>query len=311
MSAIALAPKTSQLTLNLFDGTRQPVAGNLQVLITIRNGFQEQLFRNFKTGSSIPFRLPFYDNLGDNYTVIASAGDYEDAGFTPVSLSPAAPQQLALMLLRKDAKFNFHDAQWDTVRAANPSLAALFAHGAADDAAAKTRYTNLLEDRPASLACLLNITTAMADIDLPQHTPLFYFKELIWDDTMAQDRFFGYADAELVDQVRTAVLHGTFVAVSAILHPGATSSYKQVQFGEANVQLTFHENDTRTIDGVPCVKIEPDIDYFRDPAAHLLLEVIPNAVTGGLTDPRQVYVLRWIAGQHAGVPEFNPPYTIG
>jgi RHS repeat-associated protein len=28
-----------------------------------------------------------------------------------------------------------------------------------------------------------------------------------------------------------------------------------------------------------------------------------------MTDPKQVYVLRWIAGRHAGVPEFAPPYT--
>jgi hypothetical protein len=49
--------------------------------------------------------------------------------------------------------------------------------------------------------------------------------------------------------------------------------------------------------------------------AHALLEVIPNAfekLTGqtGLTDPKLVYVLRWIASRHAGVPNFDPLYTI-
>src|SRR5574337_1278721 len=39
-----------------------------------------------------------------------------------------------------------------------------------------------------------------------------------------------------------------------------TSSYKQIQFGEANVQLTFHEGETQSIDGVDCVGVEPDID---------------------------------------------------
>jgi hypothetical protein len=38
--------------------------------------------------------------------------------------------------------------------------------------------------------------------------------------------------------------------------------------------------------------------------------VIPNSITHGLTDPKKVYVLRWIAGRHAGIPEFSPPYTI-
>ena len=56
--------------------------------------------------------------------------------------------------------------------------------------------------------------------------------------------------------------------------------------------------------------VEPDIDYYKDLAAHALLEVVANGITGSLTDPRQVYVLRWIAGRHAGVPGFDPPYTI-
>jgi hypothetical protein len=61
---------------------------------------------------------------------------------------------------------------------------------------------------------------------------------------------------------------------------------------------------------VNCILVEPDLDYYKDLAAHALLEVIPNALTGGLTKPEEVYVLRWIAGRHAGVAEFNPPYTI-
>ena len=58
------------------------------------------------------------------------------------------------------------------------------------------------------------------------------------------------------------------------------------------------------------ILVEPDIDHYKDLAAHSLLEVIPNTVTHGLTNPEAVYVLRWIAGRHAGVAEFNPPYTI-
>ena len=96
----------------------------------------------------------------------------------------------------------------------------------------------------------------------------------------------------------------------ALFHRGATDSYKQVQFGEANVQLTFHTNDTKDIDGLQYIKMEPDIDYYKDLAAHSLLEVITNGISHTLTDPRQVYTLRWIAGRHAGVPEFNPPYAI-
>ena len=115
-----------------------------------------------------------------------------------------------------------------------------------------------------------------------------------------------------MDQVRRAALDGEFAPEPnpGLFHPDATSSFKQIQFGEANVQLTFHEKNVQNIDGVACIKVEPDIDYYKDLGAHTLLEVIPNAITHGLTDSKEVYVLRWITGKHAGVPEFAPPYTI-
>jgi hypothetical protein len=95
-----------------------------------------------------------------------------------------------------------------------------------------------------------------------------------------------------------------------LFHPGATRSFKQIQFGEANLQVTFHEQSTTTVDGVECLKVELDIDYYRDPLAHALLEVLPNQFPGRMTEPAIVYVLRWIAGRRAGVPDFNPPFTI-
>jgi hypothetical protein len=55
----------------------------------------------------------------------------------------------------------------------------------------------------------------------------------------------------------------TFENAPADLHPGATRSYKQIRFGEANVQLTFHENERLEVDGVSCVMVELDIDYFK------------------------------------------------
>jgi hypothetical protein len=89
-----------------------------------------------------------------------------------------------------------------------------------------------------------------------------------------------------------------------------------VQFDVANVQLTFHGRDTATFQDenhnpVQCLKIEPDIDYYKDLGAHGLLEVIPNAVTHSLTDPMVVYMLRWMAARReVHLPEFNPLYTV-
>ncbi len=311
MAGFTAAPRTSDLKVRIFDGTRQPVAAGVQVLFTIMDGTGKRVYWDYYPAETV-FRVPFHDNFGDNYTVVASAGGYTQAGFTPVKCSPEIPQTLDLMLLKKGAEFNFAAARWEALAARDPLLHGILVHGAAGEDAARDRYTQLMETRTAALACLFNITTALTAIQLPAGNPLQYFKELIWDDTMQQDRFYGWADRLLHDQVRLAAAQGLFSRepASAVFHTGATDSYKQIQFGEANVQLTFHGNDTRTVDGVECVKLESDIDYHKDLAAHALLEVVYNGITGSLTDPRQVYVLRWIAGRHAGVPLFDPPYVI-
>jgi len=294
--------------VNLCDGTRQPIQGK-KVRIRILDGFQNMLFDNDKRAPTTVFRLPYRDNLQDNCTVLATADEYVDAGFTPVKLSLKAVAMVDLMLLPDDARFQF--LSWNSVRKRDSVAAGFLALGSSDGEA-QMHYEDLQKNKPAALASLLNLITAMETIQLPSRTPLDYFKLILWDDSLAQDRFVVYADKALLDQVRRAAADGEFAPEPnpGLFHPDATSSFKQIQFGEANVQFTFHEKDAKKIDGINCIKVEPDIDYYKDLGAHALLEVIPNTITHGLTDPKRVYVLRWIAGKHAGVPEFSPPYTL-
>jgi hypothetical protein len=296
------------MVITLYDGTRQPIQGKL-FLIRIFDGFQDQLFDKFKPAPTTVFSLPFHDNLQDNSIVLASGKGYVDAGFSPVKRSLKAVAMVDLMLLEDNADFKFQT--WAALKNSDPVISNFISVGSSD-AEAKAHYDNVRQTMPPAPASLLNLATAMKAIQLPNKTPLDYFKEILWDESLAQDRFFGYADKSIVDQVRRAAMEHEFAPEPnpGLFHPDATSSFKQIQFGEANVQVTFHEKDTKKIDGVDCIKVEPDIDYFQDLGAHTLLEVIPNSITHGLTDPRKVYVLRWIAGRHAGVPEFAPPYTI-
>jgi hypothetical protein len=308
MSSPALSPNESQLTVRIVDGTRQTFSDKKPILYTVFDGNQKERFRQDENSATINFNLPFFNNFGDNYRVIASADGYYDAGYFPVALNHTHASQLDIMLLPKNNSFNFANARWDMVKDSLP----LLSNGVSDDEASN-RYSALMENKPKSLAALLNITTAMRQIFLSgSDTPLSYIKQIIWDDTLAQDRFFAYADAKLIDQVRAAEQRGLFAVEpgAALFHPGATASWKQTLFGQGDVQLTFHENQTKTIDGTACVVLEPDIDLYKDLGAHFLLEVIPNKATGGLTNPEAVYVLRWIAGQQHGVAEFAPPYTI-
>ncbi|MDQ1472945.1 MAG: hypothetical protein QOJ99_4425 [Bryobacterales bacterium] len=281
-----------------------------QILLTVRDGAQNQLFRNFINGPSVRLELPFHNNFADNYSIVAFADGHEQAGFQPVAISPNAPGQLDLMLLPKDGNFHFAGARWTDILSKKSLLGQIF--GASLTGSASDAYAQLMEEHPDRLACLLNITTAMQQISLPQKSPLDYFRTFDLA-ALAPDRIFGYADATLVDQVRRAAQQGEFdtqPAIDLTLHGDATSSFKQNQFGEANVQLTFHEKNRKTIGGVDCEYVEPDIDYFRDNGAHLILEIIPNGLTGNVSKPRVVYVLRWIAGRRSGVPEFDPLYTI-
>jgi hypothetical protein len=82
-----------------------------------------------------------------------------------------------------------------------------------------------------------------------------------------------------------------------------------VQFGEANVQLTFHGNDTKKIAGVDASRWSRT-STTSETSARTLWEVIVNGITGSLTDPKQVYVLRWMAGRHASRARFQLRRTL-
>jgi hypothetical protein len=141
---------------------------------------------------------------------------------------------------------------------------------------------------------------------------LSYFKQMCWDGTLAQDRFFGYVDPKIIPAVRKAAAQGAFAEEKdcAQFHPGSTCSWKQIAFPVSNVQLTFHENDTKVIDGVNCVKIEPDIDLYRDLLEHGFAEVFPNFINHALTNPYDVFAMRWTTSADDNGPAFDPGYEL-
>ncbi len=299
----------SKVQLRIFDGSRQLFSAPAKFLVTITDDNLTQHVRDYYDDNDIVFDLPFFNNLGDYYTVVVWATGFKQAGFSPVLLSDHYQKIVDIMLVSNDPGFSFASAGWDIANKRYPFLG-----GDVDSAAGAARYGNLLEQAEKSLACLLNLGEAMSQIQLSQGAPLDYIKRLRWDAPYApaQDRFFAWSDVRLIDQVKIAAAAGKFAVENnpGLFHPGATSSWKQIEFGEANVQLTFHEDEKLTIGGVDCVMVEPDIDYYQNLAAHAIFEVIPNALTHSLTDPVEVYVLRWMAGRTTGVPEFAPIYAI-
>lgn len=317
----ARAPNTGTIRLNIVDGTRQPVPEDLTLLVRVLDGRHQPVATNWVNGPTIPIvGLPFHDSPDDWYTLVVHADGYEDAGIYPVRLQAGRVIDANVMLLPKGGNFHFPPI---ASLQSDPRIYQLIANGAAAGGEAD-RYHTTLESSPQQLGALLTIGAAIRDLPLNDlSSPLDYHWEVIWD-LLAPDRFWAWVDARLADRIQTlASLHSVAEEQDAAhWHPGipgriqpATRSWKEVRFDVANVQLTFHEQDTRNItlpDGtsVACVVIEPDIDYYKDVVSHGLLEVVPNLLTGGKTDPRMDYSLRWMATQLEGLPPFNPPCTI-
>lgn len=313
--------QTGSIVLNVFDGQRRLVPQGTKLLVRIIDGNQKFIVDRYYDGPSIRFDgLPFYDNFGDNYTVIVWTDGYKQAGFTPVKISnkPEAMPVLDLMLLPSKNMIDFSDASFDALKLANSPIYFLLLSGDAEPVA-KARWEALMKNDPLTAICILNISTALLDAKLGSGNPVLPFvRRIIFDSHSAdgkekpsKSRFFAYADKRLIEELNGEVKRGTWHADpgSFVFHPGSTASFREKRFGEANMQVTFFENDTTVIDGVACVKVEIDIDYYRDPAAHAILEVLPHLLTGGASDPVTVYQLRWIAGRRSG-NDFAPPYRI-
>jgi len=299
--------KTAPAMLSIVDGEGRPF--ERPVALRVYNGRDVPPTIHEAMGPNIYIKAPFHEGIGDTYAVCASSDGYRDSGCF-FKADPSVLAEPKLLMIRKDAKAQF--SPWTDLKSKFPHVANFLVTGG-DVAAAEAHYNALRKERPESLACLLNLIQAMAEIDLAGRSPLSFFKAICWDESMAQDRFYGYVDPAIIPAVRAAASKGMFSEEKdcATFHPGATCSWKQIAFGVANVQLTFHETATAVFDGTRCVKIEPDIDLYKNIVEHGFGEVFPNLLTHGLTNPYAVYALRWTTAQDGGGPPFDPGYGIG
>jgi hypothetical protein len=301
----------ARATIVLYDGAEQPVAEEMDVLLEVRNNYGVNR-SNWVKGPIIQLELQFFDGPGDNYTVtIWVKGNRGTGDF--VKAEPKVHQVLKFMLIPVPTKLTFRP--WAELKVKYPRAAEFVGLGLADDAAAQQRYATLQTDKPASLACFMNLIAAMNEIGIGGvKTPLDYLKDIKWDETFAQDRFFGYVDPAMIPAVVAAAGDGEFAEEKnpGALHPGATLSYKQTEYDYSNVQLTFHQNaaDLKKVGDLECVMFEPDMDLYRDLLNHGLLEVLPNLLTHGLTDPVDILSLRWLDTTDAYESPFDPGYSL-
>jgi hypothetical protein len=151
----ASAPGIGLVTVNIYDGTRQPIAAGTQILLTIHDGAQREVLSKQIPGPTIHLNFTVQNNFADNYSIVASAPGYEQAGFVPVTVVAGAPRVLDLMLLKKDASFHFANAKWSDILAKKPKLANLLT-ASVNGSDPGLAYGDMMENRPEILACLLN-----------------------------------------------------------------------------------------------------------------------------------------------------------
>ncbi len=299
------------LRISVFDGTRNLIPNGKQLLFRIVDGRQKEIVTKNQASPNMTVSLSIANNFEDDYTVIVSGNGYRQAGFRPIAPESNKELALDLMLLPKETKFEFNSAKWETLLHTHPKWTS-FLKGQLDETTAENQYVTWMKSGPEQLAAFLNFAEALGDVRFRTGVAFDYLRQPLTGGLAKDclvDRCFAFSKIDIVTQLKCAVEDGTFEYAYSDLHPGATRSFKEIRFGEANLQITLHENDRCTIGEDKHIKVEIDMDYHKDPLAHFLFEVLPNSF-GGTTDPRRIYCLRWIAGRRSGVGEFDPPYKL-
>src|SRR5690348_15126684 len=102
---------TGSILIQLADGTRQALANTVKWTARIFDGRSpdewKQTIVDGSGSAELIKGLTYFDNFGDNYTVIVYADDFQGAAWKPVHISPAKPVGVNLMLIPKDAHLNF------------------------------------------------------------------------------------------------------------------------------------------------------------------------------------------------------------
>ena len=102
----------AEILVRVFDGTRRLIKPDVQMLITLVDGYGNHSPGFYHTGPEVLIAVPFYNNLQDSYTVIVSAKGYKDGGYRPAKVSLTQQQVVDVMLLPKAATLRFRDSDW-------------------------------------------------------------------------------------------------------------------------------------------------------------------------------------------------------
>ena len=296
------------MNIELCDGTRELVVPTFESRITVINGALKIVEQRRVVGQPLPFEVEVTNGPMDNYSVHVSATHYHDTWFHPIRIGKLGARPVSLMMLPRQTRYRF--TTWDNLSA---DVREFFSLELGGEAAGLVKHNEMLEGPEKQrdiLAAFHNFTTALKGLSL-EGRPLFgYFRRLIWtgEKPPARDRFYALAHRDIGEALERARKRKEWANASTAFHPGATKSYKEKSYGEGNLQLSIYGKDDAW--GRDFVKVEVDIDYYRDELSHGLLELVPNKLAERTTDPKMAYRLRWIAMRNSGGVGFEPPYIL-
>ena len=143
---------TANIILNVYDGKRQLLDKAVQWSAQAIDGrsLNERKTLTFPnlSGGSVLLNVPFFDNFGDNYTIIVKADGFEMGAWRPVTVSNRAPVTMDILLLPNNGALHFAGATWDKLSVLRPNVAKMIRAGSATPQAAAAMYAGGFEKRP-------------------------------------------------------------------------------------------------------------------------------------------------------------------
>ncbi len=292
--------------------------------VTVRDDKSGQRMHSFYQGDELAITVPDFDGTSATFTISAHAPGYTKAVSKHVRIEHGSNIVVSLMMVPRHASLDMEDAHWQNMAVEDPQLLSRLLCDNQGPRDCSATYETMLKLHPENLAALINISVALQQIQIGGRSAFSYYQAIGLGGNLFRDRFFAYVDKALLLQLKAdtdkkqqgkqagdtpfARLH-----LSWILHRHATSSFKELDLDRANVQITFNEKDRMIINGVECIRVDTDIDYYRR-FSHGFKEVIPNLIMHRRTSPLKVFKLRWIATKKAqsrgeSIGDFSP--TLG
>ena len=295
-------PLSAQITIMICDGDGHPMA-NQHVEVTIENNKTGEHTRSLYQGQPLQIGLPDQGEHKHSYTISAHAPGYQATSNKHVHIQPGTSPTVYLMLVPHHAGLDMDQAHWENLAAEDPQLLSMLLCNGQGPQDCSGAYEKLLKLHPQNLAALINISVALQQIQIGGRSAFSYYQAIGLDQGLLRDRFFAYVDKSLLLQLK---------ANTADKHrhtPPGDTPFTSLHLSWI-LQLTFNEKNTLLFNGIECVRVDTDIDYYRR-FNHGLREVIPNLLLHRRSSPLRVFQLRWRATKKqqlsgSPMPDFAP-----